>query len=245
MKKYLIPLACLLSSFYAIAQDTAIECKHYAWGVYPCLTYYHMDFKQINSVKWMLGRPNNNQLMIGGGVNYGNPGSFYVSADFSTDILHEREASGAFGSNPVINVDCYSYRLSINTYYLLLGTKNIGFYGNLGTSFERILLYSENHNTVNPTDTFSTFENCSLKQNFLLNGGISLYFYNKKLGFATGVLAFKAGYNWAPMRPSVSSWYTYDGNTKTEGNPVISFNGFYMGIMLNVWVIKNNKCAFH
>ena len=183
--------------------------------------------------------------MVGGGVNYGNPDNFYASADFSTDVLYEGEVSGPFANIPAINVSCYSYRLATNAFYLLIGTKKYGLYGNLGTSFERILLRCENHNTINPTDTFTVFENCTIRQDFLMNGGISVYFYNKKLGFATGVLAIKAGYEWAPFMPSSSGWYEFNGNTKTEVKPAISFNGFYIGIALNVWCIENAKCAFH
>jgi hypothetical protein len=211
------------------------------WGVFPTLTYYHMDFKNINSDSWMLGRPENSELMIGGGVNYGNPGGFYISTDFSTDILYERESSGAFGSIQAINVSCYIYRLSINTYYLLIQTKKVGIYGNLGASFERIFLNSENHNTVNSLDTFTVFENSTLKQNFLLNGGFLIGFHKKKMGFATGSVAIKFGYNWAPLKPSVSSWNKFDGNKKTEESPAISFNGFYAGIVINVWCMQKIK----
>jgi len=193
----------------------------------------------------MLRRPGDNELMSGFGVNYGNPRLFYASVDLTSDILHEDQTSGRFGSIPAINVECYNYRLSVNTYYAFVRTQRYGVYGNLGTSFERILLRSENHNTTNTTDTFTVFENSVIKQNFLLNAGLSLYFYDKKMNFSTGTLAIKIGYDWAPAKASITSWYEYDGNTKKVGSPAISFNGFYIGLVLNIWHTPHPKAKLH
>jgi len=188
----------------------------------------------------MLGRPENNQVMLGAGANYGNPHSFYASVDFSTDILTIGDVSGNSGTYPYVNVSCYSYRLAINGYYLVIGMKKLGVYINLGTSFENIYIHSQNYKASGTVDTVSVFENFNLRQNFLMNGGFSVYFYDMKSGFATGVIAIKAGYDCTPFSPSAFTWYEYNGNTRMRTYPAVSFNGFYSGIVFNIWFIKNS-----
>jgi hypothetical protein len=245
MKKQVTILAIILSACNLIAQDTAIKCKKYAWGFYPCVTYYNVNLTSINNQGWMLGRPKNNQIMVGAGANCGNPNCFYASADFSVDVLTLGETSGAFEDSPSINVSCYGYKLSLNGYYKLIGLKKLGVYANLGTSFENIYIHSQNYKPSGAQDTISVFEDFNLRQNFLMNGGLSVYFYDMKSGYATGVIALKAGYDWAPFSPSAFTWYDYNDNTRTRTNPIVSFNGFYAGIVFNIWFVKDSKCSFH
>ena len=241
MKKLIIILAAFLIPYNIIAQDTLLECKKNAWGFYPSVTYYNVNFSNINTTGWMLGRPRNNQVMTGAGVNYGNPNGFYASADFSVDVLTLGEVSDTYSNYPSINVSCYNYKLSINGYYLLAGLKKLGIYTNIGASFENIYIHSENYKPSGPTDSNSVFENFNLRQNFLLNGGLSLYFYNMRSGTATGTIALKAGYDWAPISPSAFNWYDYNGNIRTKTAPSLSFNGFYAGIVFNIWFNGNSK----
>lgn len=244
MKKPLIILLTLLSSFYGMAQDSAVVCKYHAWGFYPTVTYYQMNFTKLNSAPWMLGKPKNNELMIGAGVNYGNPANYYFSADFSLDALTVQASSGSFGDVPTVNISYTSLRFGLNGYYPLIKKVKYGVYANIGTSFERVSLLSENLNAKKADDTISVFENFNLNQNLLLNGGLSFYFYNKKFGFATGLLAVRVGYNWAPIKPAPFTWYDYNGNSRTQSNPDVSFDGYYVGIVLNIWFTNNVVCKF-
>jgi hypothetical protein len=245
MKKKIIIFATFLFAGNLMAQDTAIKCNNWAWGLYPCVNYYNLNFTNLNTKGWMLGRPRNNEIMMGAGVNYGSPDNFYASADFSKDILTVGDISGTFNNYPSVIVSYYSYRLAINGYYLIIGKKKLGVYLNLGTSFEKVFIHSENYKQSNTQDTISVFEDINLRQNFLMNGGLSVYLYNKKYGFATGVIALKAGYDWAPLSPSAFTWYEYSSNTRTRVNPMVSFSGFYLGIVFNIWFFKNPKCSFY
>jgi hypothetical protein len=245
MKKQYVILFIIFSSLNIMGQDTGVVCRYHAWGFYPCITYYQMNFTNINSAGWMIGRPKNTQVMVGAGANYGNPTSFYVSGDISFDVLTVQAASGSYGVDPTVDISYASLRLSFNGYYPLIKKVKYGVYANIGTSFERISLLSENENTKNSEDTITVFENFTLSQNLLVNGGLSFYFYNKKFGFATGLFALRLGYNWAPLKPSDFNWYNYDGNTRTQTNPSISFEGFYAGIALNIWFTNNVVCKFH
>jgi hypothetical protein len=239
MKKTILVLAVLLTAHNIIAQDTAIEYKRNTWGFYPCVSFYNIHLTNINSRGWMLGRPRNNQVMVGAGVNYGNPDKFYASADFSVDVLTLGEESGAYSNYPSINVSCYNYKLSINGYYLLIGLKKLGIYANIGTSFQNIYIHSESYKSSGSTDSNTIFENLNLRQNFLMNGGLSVYFYDMKSGIVTGTIALKGGYDWAPLSPSAFTWYNYSGNTRTTATPCVSFNGFYAGIVFNIWFTRS------
>ena len=250
MKKNMMKRICLIliliviAAVRGIAQDSTVVCKYHAWGFYPSATYYRMNFNNINAAPWMLGKPKNDELMVGAGVNYGNPANYYFSADFAFDVLTVQASSGSFDDVPTLNLSYTSFRFGLNGYYPIIKKYKYGVYANVGTSFERVSLQSENLNAKNADDTITVFENFTLKQNLLLNGGLSFYFYNKKFGFATGLLAIRVGYDWAPLKPSAFTWYDYYGNTRIQSSPQVSFDGYYAGIVLNIWFTNNVVCKF-